>query len=160
MHFRPCGLPILVTSLRLNYIIPKSTGYLVKWLNSIVNPSTQNNSFNNCHVGVYRTSVDELLLFHQLKRNFNHFDKFYLKARKFPRFSKHECNAHFCVPSISSLTSWDVTQCQMKGSKERCIVKCGGDTKISNVKRAIKRNTHVEIDGVSATDKKSMTNWS
>jgi hypothetical protein len=35
--------------------------------------------------------------------------------------------------------------------KERCIVKCGGDTKNLNVKRAIKKNTHVEIDGVSAT---------
>jgi hypothetical protein len=43
----------------------------------------------------------------------------------------------------------------MKRSKERCIVKCGGETKISNVKRAIKKNTHMEIDGVSAMDKKS-----
>jgi hypothetical protein len=109
MHSRPCGLPIFVTSLRVNYIILRSTGYLFKWLNSIVNPSTQINSFNKCNVGVYRTSVDELLLFHQLKRNFNHFDKFYLKAQKFSRFSMHECNAHFCVLSISSLTSWDVT---------------------------------------------------
>jgi hypothetical protein len=71
--------------------------------------STQNRVFNKGHVGVYRTSVDELLLFHQLKRNYNHFDKFYLKARKFPRFSMHECNAYFCFLSIFSLTSWDVT---------------------------------------------------
>jgi hypothetical protein len=32
-----------------------------------------------------------------------------LKAWKFSRFSMHECNAHFCFLSISSLTSWDVT---------------------------------------------------
>jgi hypothetical protein len=49
---------------------------------------------------------------------------------------------------------------QTKRSKEKCIVKCGGDTKISNVKRAIKSYTHVEIDLVSAMDKKSMTKWS
>jgi hypothetical protein len=47
-----------------------------------------------------------------------------------------------------------------KRSKQKCIVKHGGDAKISNVKRAIKMNRHVEIDGVSATDKKSMTKWS
>jgi hypothetical protein len=51
-------------------------------------------------------------------------------------------------------------QCQTKRSKEECIVKCGGDTKISKVKRAIKMNTHVEMDGVSVTDKKSTTKWS
>jgi hypothetical protein len=51
--------------------------------------STQNKVINKGHVEVYRTSVDELLQFHQLKRSFNHFDKFYLKARKFPRFSMH-----------------------------------------------------------------------
>jgi hypothetical protein len=51
-------------------------------------------------------------------------------------------------------------QSQMKRSKEKCIAKCGGDTKISNVKRAIKSYTRVEIDVVSATDKKSMTKWS
>jgi hypothetical protein len=72
--------------------------------------STQNTVVNKGHVEVYRTSVDELLQFHQLKRCFNHFDKFYLKAQKFPKFSMHECNAHFCVLSISSLTSWDVTK--------------------------------------------------
>jgi hypothetical protein len=71
--------------------------------------STQNKVVNKGHVEVYRTSVDELLQFHQLKRSFNHFDRFYLKAQKFPRFSMHECNAHFCALSISSLTSWDVT---------------------------------------------------
>jgi hypothetical protein len=49
---------------------------------------------------------------------------------------------------------------KQKRSKEKCIVKRGGDAKISNVKRAIKMNRHVEIDGVSATDKKSMTKWS
>jgi hypothetical protein len=42
---------------------------------------------------------------------------------------------------------------KQKLSKEKCIVECGGDAKISNVKRAIKKNTHVEMDGVSATDK-------
>jgi hypothetical protein len=71
--------------------------------------STQNKVVNKGHVGVYRTLVDELLQFHQLKRNFNHFDKFYLKARKFPRFSMHECNAHFGFLFIYSLTPWDVT---------------------------------------------------
>jgi hypothetical protein len=45
----------------------------------------------------------------------------------------------------------------MKRSKEKCIVKCGDDAKISKVKRAIKKNTHVEMDGVSATDKTSTT---
>jgi hypothetical protein len=54
--------------------------------------STQNKVVNKGHVEVYRASVDELLQFHLLKRNFNHFDKFYLKAQKFPRFSMHECN--------------------------------------------------------------------
>jgi hypothetical protein len=48
--------------------------------------STQNKVVKKGHVGVYRTSVDELLQFHQLKRNFNQFDKFYLKTQKFPRF--------------------------------------------------------------------------
>jgi hypothetical protein len=52
----------------------------------VIITSTQNKVVNKGHVEVYRTSVDELLQFHQLKRNFNHFDKFYLKARKFPRF--------------------------------------------------------------------------
>jgi hypothetical protein len=32
------------------------------------------------HIEVYRASVDELLQFHQIKRDFNHFDKFDLKA--------------------------------------------------------------------------------
>jgi hypothetical protein len=59
--------------------------------------STPNKVVNKGHVGVYRTSIDELLQFHQLKRKFNHFDKFYLKAQKFPRFSMHECNAHFVI---------------------------------------------------------------
>jgi hypothetical protein len=36
---------------------------------------------------------------------------FILKAQNFSRFSMHECNAHFCVLSNSSLTSWDVTVC-------------------------------------------------
>jgi hypothetical protein len=64
---------------------------------------------NKGHVEVYRASVDELLQFHQLKGNFNHFDKFYLKTRKIPRFSMHECNAHFNFLFIFSLTSSDVT---------------------------------------------------
>jgi hypothetical protein len=71
--------------------------------------STQNSVVSKGHVEVYRTSVNELLQFHQLKRNFNHFDKFYFKVQKIPRFSIHECNAHHCFLSISSLTSWDVT---------------------------------------------------
>jgi hypothetical protein len=50
--------------------------------------------FNKGHVEVYRAAVDELLQFHQLKWNFNHLDRFYLKVWKFPRFSMHECNAH------------------------------------------------------------------
>jgi hypothetical protein len=45
--------------------------------------STQNKG----HIEVYRASVDELLQFHQLKRNFNHFEKFYLKAQKLSDFS-------------------------------------------------------------------------
>jgi hypothetical protein len=71
--------------------------------------SNQIKVINKGHVEVYRTSVDELLQFHQLKRNLNHFDKFYLKARKFCIFSMHECNAHFYFLSISSLKFWDVT---------------------------------------------------
>jgi hypothetical protein len=67
--------------------------------------SIQNRVVNKDHVEVYRTLVDELLQFHQLKKSFNHFDKFYLKAQKFPRFSMHECNAHICFLPISSLTS-------------------------------------------------------
>jgi hypothetical protein len=39
-------------------------------------------------------------------------------------------------------------------------VKCGDDAKISKIKRAIKMNTHVEMDGVSATDKMSTTKFS
>jgi hypothetical protein len=42
--------------------------------------STQKKVVNKGHVEVYRTSVDELLQFHQIKRSFNHFDKSYLKA--------------------------------------------------------------------------------
>jgi hypothetical protein len=81
--------------------------------------STQNKVVNKGHVEFYRTSVDELLQFHQLKRSFNHLDKFYLKAQKFPRFSMHECNAYFCVLSISSLTSWDVTEHHAEPGHER-----------------------------------------
>jgi hypothetical protein len=84
--------------------------------------STQNKVVNKGHVEVYRTSVDELLLFHQLKRNFNHSDKFYLKAQEFPRFSMHECNAHFCVLSIFSLTSWDVTITLIRAIGRNCLI--------------------------------------
>jgi hypothetical protein len=42
--------------------------------------STQNMVVSKGHVEVYHTLIDELLQFHQLKRSFNHFDKFYLKA--------------------------------------------------------------------------------
>jgi hypothetical protein len=55
-------------------------------LSVVIIISTQNKVVNKGHVEVYRTSVDELLQFHQLKRNFNHFDKFYLKAQNFPDF--------------------------------------------------------------------------
>jgi hypothetical protein len=48
-------------------------------------------------------------------------------------------------------------QYQTKRSKEECIVKCEGDAKISNVKRAIKKDTYVGMDGVSVTDKTSTT---
>jgi hypothetical protein len=82
---------------------------------AVVMISTQNSVVNKGHVEVYHTLVDELLLFHQLKRNFNHFDKFYLKEQKFPRFSMHECNAHICFLSISSLTSWNVTTDRLRG---------------------------------------------
>jgi hypothetical protein len=40
----------------------------------------------------------------------------------------------------------EMWQCQTKRSKEECIVKCGGDAKISNVKRAIKKK-HTHGDG-------------
>jgi hypothetical protein len=71
--------------------------------------STQNKVINKGHIEVYHVLVDELLQFHQLKRNFNHFDKFHLEVQIFLKFSMHECNAHFCFLSISSLTSSDVT---------------------------------------------------
>jgi hypothetical protein len=55
--------------------------------------STQNKGLIKGHIEVYRAPIDELLQFHQLKWNFNHFDILYLKERKFPGFSMHECNA-------------------------------------------------------------------
>jgi hypothetical protein len=67
--------------------------------------STQNKDFNKGHIEVYRALVDGLFQFHQLKRNFNHFDKFDLKAQIFSIFFMHECNAHNGFLSISSLKS-------------------------------------------------------
>jgi hypothetical protein len=72
--------------------------------------STQNKVLTEVML-IHRASDDALLQFHQLKWNFNLFDKFYLKALKFARFSMHECNAHICSLSISSLKSWDATCC-------------------------------------------------
>jgi competence protein ComGC len=46
----------------------------------VVNITTQNKDFKKGHIEVYRALVDELLQFHQLKRNSNHFDIFYLNA--------------------------------------------------------------------------------
>jgi hypothetical protein len=60
--------------------------YLTLLILAIVSISTQNKGFNKGHIEVYRASVDELLQFHQLKRNFNHFDKLYLKAQFFLDF--------------------------------------------------------------------------
>jgi hypothetical protein len=74
-----------------------------------VNISTQNNGFNKGHIEVYRALVDELLQFHQLMWNLNYFDKFYLKAQIFSKFSMHECNAHIIFLTISCPKSWDVT---------------------------------------------------
>jgi hypothetical protein len=65
--------------------------------------------FNKGHVEVYHAQVDELLQFHQLKWNSNHFDSFYLNAWKLPGFSMHECNAHIDFLSISILKCWDIT---------------------------------------------------
>jgi hypothetical protein len=52
------------------FILPHST------LLIIVIISTQNMVVNNGHVEVYHASIDELPQFHQLKRNFNNFEKF------------------------------------------------------------------------------------
>jgi hypothetical protein len=64
---------------------------------------SQNKGFNKGHVEVYHAPVDELLQFHQLKWNSNHFDIFYLKAQKIPEFSMHECNAHIYFLSFCDL---------------------------------------------------------
>jgi hypothetical protein len=52
----------------------------------VVITSTQNSAVKKGHVEVYRASVDELLQFHQLKRNFNHLEKFFLKRKFFLDF--------------------------------------------------------------------------
>jgi hypothetical protein len=49
--------------------------------------TTQNKGFNKGHIEVYRALVDDLLQFHQLKWNSNHFDMFYLNAQKLSGFS-------------------------------------------------------------------------
>jgi hypothetical protein len=48
-------------------------------------------------IEVYNTLLDELVLNHQLKWDFNHFVKFYQIVLNFPGFSMHECNAHIGV---------------------------------------------------------------
>src|SRR3954468_23805057 len=73
---------------------------------------TQNKVFSKGHNETYHSQLDDLLQFHQVERSFNHFDKFYLKARKLFGFSMHECNAHIWVQLISKLYCWDVTPCQ------------------------------------------------
>ena len=54
----------------------------------------------------FNTQLDELVLNHLLKWNFNHFDKFYKKVFNFPGFYMHECNAHNYVLPISSLSNY------------------------------------------------------
>jgi hypothetical protein len=56
--------------------------------------------FSKGHVEVYRASVDELLQFHQLKWNSNHFDMFYLNAQKLPGFFYAWNAMHTSVASI------------------------------------------------------------
>jgi hypothetical protein len=80
-----------------------------------VNITTQNKVFNKGHIEVYRALVDELLQFHQLKRNSNHFDMFYLNAQKLPGFSMHEMQCTHLLPLFYNLKSWDIT----KGIKEK-----------------------------------------
>jgi hypothetical protein len=63
-----------------------SSSLLYSLLSIVIIP-TQNKGFNKGHIEVYRALVDGLLQFHQLKRNSNHFDMFYLNAQKFPGFS-------------------------------------------------------------------------
>jgi hypothetical protein len=56
----------------------------------VVTITTQNKDFNKGHIEAYRALDDELLQFHQLKWNSNHFGMFYLNAQKLPGFSMHE----------------------------------------------------------------------
>jgi hypothetical protein len=114
---------------------------------------TQNKVVSKGHVGVYRTLVDELLQFHQLKRSFNHFDKFYLNAKKFPKFSMHECNAHFCVLSISSLTSCDVTRVR-QGLGQTSVFLCSKKISLALRLNSANRGTRAHHD-VSSRDETS-----
>jgi CRISPR/Cas system CSM-associated protein Csm2 small subunit len=52
---------------------------------------------------VTSTLLDELVLNHQLKWYFNHFDKFYQKVLNFHRFFMHEYNAHIRILLIYNL---------------------------------------------------------
>jgi hypothetical protein len=59
-------LPASHTQVVIPTTLAPETGE-VSWNNKVVSKG---------QVEVYHASVDELLQFHQLKRNFNHFDKF------------------------------------------------------------------------------------
>ena len=39
---------------------------------------TKNGIFNKGLIETYRSQLDDLLQFHQVKRSFNHFDKFFI----------------------------------------------------------------------------------
>jgi hypothetical protein len=71
--------------------------------------------FNKGHVEVYRASVDDLLQFHQLKWNSNHFNMFYLNAWKFPGFSyawmlcTHRFPLYFYPQMLGYYILWDIT---------------------------------------------------
>jgi hypothetical protein len=78
-----------------------STSFYSLLTNVII--STQNKDFIQGHIEVYRTLIDELLQFHQLKWNSSHFDLFYLNARKLPGFSMHEMQCTHLLPLFSYL---------------------------------------------------------
>jgi hypothetical protein len=69
----------------------------------MVTITTQNKDFIKGHIEVYRALVDEVLQFHQLKWNSNHFDMFYLTAQKLPRFSMHEMQCTHLLPLFYNL---------------------------------------------------------
>jgi hypothetical protein len=65
--------------------------------------TTQDKDFIKGHIEVYGTLIDELLQFHQLKRNSNHFDLFDLNAQKLPKFSMHEMQSTQLLPLFYNL---------------------------------------------------------